>query len=186
MRVDEIAPGLWRWTGRHPDWTPGSEWPQDVGCVYFESPDAVVLFDPLIPPEDPARFLEALDRDVERAAKPVVILLTTDSHARSRDELVERYGAGDATPAAVEVRQTTWYGELFFWLPAPRAVVTGDVLLGDGSGGVRLADEWLGEDRESVRKALVPLVDLGVERVLVAHGEPVLENGSAALANALQ
>jgi hypothetical protein len=185
MRVDEIAPGLWRWTGKHPGWSPAEEWPQEVGCVYFEAPDAVVLLDPLIPPEDRERFLEALDRDVERAAKPVVILLTTDSHARSRNELAERYGAGGEAPAGVETKETTWYGELLYWLPAHRAVVTGDVMLGDGAGGVRLADEWLGDDRESVRKALLPLLDAGVERILVTHGEPVVTGGHEALERAL-
>lgn len=183
--MDEIAPGLWRWTGLHPGWTPDAEWPQEVGCVYFEAPEAVVLIDPLIPPEDRERFLEALDRDVERAGNRVVVLLTTDSHARSRDELVERYGAGETAPAGVETRETTWYGERLYWLPAHRAVVAGDVLLDDGKGGVRLADEWLGADRDAVRTALLPLLPLGVERVLVTHGQPVLTGGGKALERAL-
>ena len=185
--MDEIAPGLWRWTGQHPDWSPAEEWPQEVGCVYFEAPDAVVLLDPLIPPEDRERFLEALDRDVGRAAKPVVVLLTTDSHARSRDELVERYSAEtDTTPEGVEAVDTGWYGELSFVLAGPRALVAGDVLVGDGSGGVRLTDEWLGDDRDTVRQALLPLLDRPVEHVLVAHGEPVLADGPDALARALE
>lgn len=186
MRVDEIATGLWRWTGRHPGWSPAEEWPQEVGCVYFEAPDAVVLIDPLIPPEDRERFLEALDRDVERAAKPVVVLLTTDSHARSRDELVERYGAGTASaPAGVETVDTAWYGEQSYFLTAPQALVAGDALLGDDSGGVRLADGWLGGDRESVRAALLPLLDRRIDHVLLAHGEPALGHGHEALARAL-
>jgi hypothetical protein len=36
-----------------------------------------------------------------------------------------------------------------------------------------------------LRAALAPLVELPVERVLVSHGEPVLENGHAALSRAL-
>jgi hypothetical protein len=185
MRVDEIAPRLWRWTGLHPDWSPGSDWAQEVGCVYFEADDAVVLLDPLIPPEDRERFLAALDRDVERAAKPVVILLTTESHARSRDELVERYRAETATtPAGVEPVDTGWYGELSYLLTGPGALVAGDVLLGDGSGGVRLSDEWLGEDRTRVRDALLPLLDR-IDQVLPAHAEPVLGGGREALARAL-
>ena len=186
MRVDEIAPGLWRWTGRHPGWSPASDWPQEVGCVYFEAPGTVVLLDPLIPPEDRERFLEALDRDVERAAKPVAILLTTDSHARSRDELAERYGAeSDTTPEGVERVDTGWYGEASYLLTGPGALVTGDVLLGDGAGGVRLADEWLEGHRDGVRAALLPVLDRTIEHVFVAHGEPVLANGREALARAL-
>src|SRR5919197_2108682 len=49
MQVQEIALGLWRWTGMHPDWTPGDAspegWEQEVGCVYYEAPAAVVLID---------------------------------------------------------------------------------------------------------------------------------------------
>ena len=90
--MDDVVPGLWRWTGEHPDWTPEADWPQEVGSVYYEAPDAIVLFDPLVPPEDAERFWAALDGDVERACKPVAVLLTTESHARSRDAIVERYG----------------------------------------------------------------------------------------------
>jgi hypothetical protein len=168
MRVDELAPGLWRWTGLHPGWTPEQDWPREVGSVYYEAQDAIVLFDPLVPPEDSERFWNALDRDVERAAKPVVVLLTTESHARSRDAIVERYGAETGTPPrGVEKRDTTWYGEVLYWLAEPRAVVTGDALLGGGEAGIRLANDWLGDDREQVRTALLPLLDLPVERVLV-------------------
>ena len=51
MEVRELAPGLWRWTGRH------DEWKQDVGCVYYERGGEVCLIDPLLPPEDTDRFL---------------------------------------------------------------------------------------------------------------------------------
>jgi hypothetical protein len=187
MRVDEIAPGLWRWTGLHPAWTPEEEWPREVGSVYYEAPDAIVLFDPLVPPEDSERFWAALDRDVERAGKRVVLALTTDSHARSQEEILKRYGADTGTPpAAVEAKDTTWYGELLYWLPAHGALIAGDVLLGDGAGGVRVADSWLGDDRERVRGALLPLLELPIERVLVAHGDPVLANGRDGLARALE
>jgi glyoxylase-like metal-dependent hydrolase (beta-lactamase superfamily II) len=186
MRVDEIAPGLWRWTGLHPAWTPEEDWPREVGSVYYETDDAVVLFDPLVPPEDSERFWAALDRDVERAGKRVVVTLTTESHSRSRVEILERYRADTGTPpAAVVARDTGWAGELIYWLPEQRALVAGDVLLGDDAGGVRLPDEWLGDDREPVRAALLPLLDLPVERVLVAHGEPVLGSGRDALERAL-
>ena len=49
-------------------------------------------------------------------------------------------------------------------------------------------ESWL--DGESVDRAglaglLAPLLDLPVERVLVSHGEPVLERAHAALAGAI-
>ncbi len=57
-------PGLWRWTAYH------EEWKEDVGCVYVETEDGVVLIDPLVPPTDTAKFWKALDRDVKRAKGP--------------------------------------------------------------------------------------------------------------------
>src|SRR5688572_33079017 len=74
--VEELAPGLHRWTARHPAWEPGGEpgspddWPPEVGCVAYEGPDALVLVDPLVD------GWEALDAIVERHGKPVVVLTT--------------------------------------------------------------------------------------------------------------
>jgi hypothetical protein len=89
VEVAELRPGLWRWTAYH------EEWRKDVGCVYYEAPDAVVLIDPLVPPEraEAKRFWDALDRDVKRAGSPVHVLLTVFWHARSSRSIVERYGA---------------------------------------------------------------------------------------------
>jgi hypothetical protein len=70
--ASEIAPDLWRWTGLHP------EWKREVACTYLRSPGAIVLVDPLIPPEDGERFLRHLDEDevgAEADAHPVDRLL---------------------------------------------------------------------------------------------------------------
>src|SRR6266508_160178 len=67
-----------------------------------------------------------------------------------------------------------------------RAVVFGDAILGDQRGGLRLAP-WFLEDeaRERTRAALRALLDLPIEVVLPSHGNPVLADGKAALAQAL-
>ena len=197
MDVDQIAEGLWRWTTRHPEWTPDADWPAEVGCVYYEAPGAVVLVDPLVPsePDQRERFLAALDRDVERAGRPLTILITVHWHRRSADELAERYGAAvwtsessEATPGGVEAIEADRKDEVLVWIPEHRAVVAGDVLLGDDTGGVRLCPEsWLpaGVGHEELRENLHPLLELPVERVLLSHGEPLLGNGAEALARAL-
>src|SRR5262245_24073648 len=92
MTVQELAPGLWRWTAPHPDWTPEADWPQDVGCVYAELLDSVVLVDPLVPAGEEDRFWKALDRDVERLGRPVRVLRTVSWHERSVDDVAGRYG----------------------------------------------------------------------------------------------
>jgi glyoxylase-like metal-dependent hydrolase (beta-lactamase superfamily II) len=179
MQVQELAPGLWRWTARHPKWTPSSEgWSPEVGCYYVETPSAVVLIDPLVPADEEERFFAALDRDVERAANPVHVLLTTPDHERSADVLRERYAARDDLPAGVEAVETP--DERLFWLPQPRALVVGDVFQTE-EGTLRL---WP-EPTPDLMRSLEPLRTLPVEMVLVTHGEPVLTNAGAALAAAL-
>ena len=173
VQVLELRPGLWRWTGLHPDWTPKeggpNGWEQEVGSVYYEASDAVVLIDPLVPPEDSERFWEALDRDVQRAGRPVHILLTVFWHGRSARELAERYGAeiwahekvlevdqreveptrtfafGDTLPGGIEPRDAVRFDEAIQWIPEHGALVFGDVVLGSP---LRLCPEsWLGRAR---------------------------------------
>jgi glyoxylase-like metal-dependent hydrolase (beta-lactamase superfamily II) len=191
VRVQEVAPGLWRWTGLHPDWKPADAgpdgWDQEVGCVYYEAPDAVVLVDPLAPPEDEERFWEALDSDVERAGKPVRVLLTVSWHGRSAAAVAKRYGAATEgpLPGGVEARALAAAEETAYWLPAHGALVFGDAVLGAGDG-VRLCPEsWLEGTLAQLKDELRPLFDLPVERLLVSHGEPVLTDGRAALAGML-
>jgi hypothetical protein len=188
MRVREVATGLWWWTALHPAWTPADGgpdgWEQEVGCVYYEGPGAVVLIDPLVPMEDRDRFYRALDRDVERAGLSVSVLVTVDAHKRSSAELAERYGGKvGERPKGVEIAVAV-FEELVFWIPEYGALAFGDLLLGR-DGGLWLDTPWLGDRAAEGRAALRPLLDLPVERVFVGHGEPVLEGGREALAAAL-
>jgi glyoxylase-like metal-dependent hydrolase (beta-lactamase superfamily II) len=213
--VRELAPGLWRWTALHPDWTPeqaedGQGWEREVGCVYLEAPDAIVLIDPLVPTEMEARetFLRNLDEDLKRKQKRVAILLTLHDHQRSTAELSERYRAsvwataaaadrveaevanqfepGDELPGGLVALDAQRPGEVMYWVPRYSALVTGDAVLG-AADGVRLCPPSWVHDRpyETFRLSLRALLDLPVRRVLVSHGEPVLENGRAALERAL-
>jgi glyoxylase-like metal-dependent hydrolase (beta-lactamase superfamily II) len=191
VRVTRIADGLWRWTGQHPDWTPDDAgpngWEQEVGCVYYEAPDAIVLVDPLVPPEDAERFLDALDRDVERVGRPVRVVLTCSWHGRSGGELAERYGGEISSADVPGIVAYPALEEIVFWIPEHGALVFGDVVLGR-DGSVRLCPEsWLGEGvgHAELQESLRPLLELPVERLLVSHGEPVLEGGGAELARVL-
>ena len=194
MQVQELAPGLWRWTAAHPEWTPDSDWPEDVGCLYYEAADAVVLIDPLVPADDADRFWQALDRDVARADRPVVLLRTVHWHERSIDEILARYPgsrlwtaeSNDPLPTGIEAYQRA--DETLFWIVEHQALVAGDVLLGSENGGVRVCpDSWLPQDVNGAefRASLRFLLELPVEMVLVSHGQPVLEDGRETLAAAL-
>lgn len=196
MEVEKLRDGLWRWTAPHPDWKPGSEWDRDVGCVYYEAPDAVALIDPLIPADEAERFWEALDRDVERAGRPVMVLRTLHWHQRSIDEVVGRYpgarswdGKRDTLPTGIHAHEAARKHETLFWIDEHRALVAGDTLLGTADGGVRpCPDSWLpeGVSGADLRDSLRPLLELPIKLLLVSHGRPVLANGRDALAAALE
>jgi glyoxylase-like metal-dependent hydrolase (beta-lactamase superfamily II) len=217
VEVREFRPELWRWTAPHPDWTPeqgGPDgWEADIGCVYYEAPDAIVLIDPLVPAGEEERFWRSLERDVERAARPIAILLTIAWHVRSAAALAERFDArvyahapargevekrgtkvtdpfelGDPLPGGVVAFDALGAGgELVFWLPEPAALVPGDVLIGNADGVRVCPDDWLpkGYSDEQLREDLSPLRELPVKLLLVSHGEPVVENAREALARAL-
>jgi glyoxylase-like metal-dependent hydrolase (beta-lactamase superfamily II) len=205
VEVQRIAEGLWRWTASHPDWVAHGEgphdWPEDVGCVYFEAPDATVLIDPLVPadPVQSARFTDALDRDVARRRLPVVVLRTIRWHERSQRAIAERYGTIRRWPQGVEALPVgDPQGEVALWLPEHRTLVVGDILLGSdvhgaAPGGLAVAPPSWHRDppaqaawyARSMPAALEPLRALRPERVVVAHGTPVLANAAAALDAAL-
>lgn len=181
--MQELRPGLWTWTARHPSWTEkATTWGPEVRSFAYDEGPWIVLFDPISPPS-------LFDGLVE--AKEVAVLLTAAWHRRSADECVERYGAHvyaplDKLPADVEARTTYYDQEFAYWIPRHRALVTGDSLLAEN--GFQVQDEWLpeGMTRVQMREGLRGLLELPVELVLVTHGSPVLEDGREALRAALE
>jgi glyoxylase-like metal-dependent hydrolase (beta-lactamase superfamily II) len=161
--------------------------PPDVGCVYYEAPDAVVLIDPLLPAGEEAEFLAYLDRDVQRLGLPVSILLTAGWHERSAPILRERYQATDGVPASVERYPIEGSAEeqLAYFIRPHRALVVAEIFVGDGRGGLALSPSPALEDRHALNRSLRPIAELPVDLVLVSHGEPVLSDGSRAIELAL-
>ena len=155
--------------------------------------------------DDGLALVDPLDPRPRR--RPDHVVLTLFYHARSTAELrprrvwapyrsvrpLERRGVevtdplrpGDDGPGGMVALDSGRPGELVYWLPEQRALVAGDVLLGSP---LRVCpDSWVGKGgRAAVRKALWPVLDLPVVRVLVTHGEPVLRNGRKALEQALR
>jgi glyoxylase-like metal-dependent hydrolase (beta-lactamase superfamily II) len=82
-------------------------------------------------------------------------------------------------------------GERPLWLPSHRALAFGDALVGTPQGELRLWVQDPVDDRrahwyrERFAPTLAPLLQLPVQRVLVTHGDPVLEDGAAALRDAV-
>src|SRR5690348_16274995 len=116
--VDELTPGLWTWTGRHPDWNEDLHWGPDVRSYALVRDDHVLLFDPIDPP---GALIE--DRRSE-------IVLTAEWHKRSSAKLaVPVHDTGVPLPNGVEERPAFYLPEeRFIWLPEQRALVAGDSL----------------------------------------------------------
>ncbi|MBV8480735.1 MAG: MBL fold metallo-hydrolase [Actinobacteria bacterium] len=190
-RLEQVAPGLKRWSTWHP------EWRQEVGAVAVDTPDGLVLIDPLDPPPE--------------VRNPEHVLVTVWWHARSAGELgaphvwaptrdvrrlknrgvvvTDAFEKDPELPGGIKAFATAREGEVVYYLPQQKALVVGDVLLGAGakpnasSDPLRLApDAWLeGATTKQLVKSLLPLLDVPLERILVSHGDPVLSGGKDVL-----
>lgn len=213
MDVLALADGLWAWSARHREWFEGAGWPPEVWCFYVETPEATLLVDPLVPEDEAERFWRALDRDVERRGAEVAVLLTQAAHARDAAEVAARYGGGvwghedargkvgaadfhalgpeGAAPGGARVApldQEPGGSGTPLYLPSHRALAAGDALIAIG-GELRVW--WLhgaseeGWYRERLLPSLRAWLELPLERLLVAHGEPPA-HAPADLAEALE
>ena len=202
--MQQLRPGLWTWTAPHPEWA-GVEgdpngWDGAVRSYAYDSGACLVLIDPMAPPS----LLEGL---VE--SKDVAVLLTEECHVRSAADCVERFGAtvhvmqeavpmlslpaegfaeGDTLPGGVVAQLEVYAFEAIFWIPAERAIVVGDALLGDEHGLRVQPESWHDEGTTpaAFRDRLRPLLDLPIELALPTHGDPVLAEGREAVRVALE
>jgi hypothetical protein len=77
-------------------------------------------------------------------------------------------------------------------LPSHRALAFGDALVTTPEGGLRVWHNARGDAararwyRDVFAPTAAPLLELDLDRILVTHGEPVLDDGHAALAAALE
>jgi glyoxylase-like metal-dependent hydrolase (beta-lactamase superfamily II) len=193
MEITQIAPGLRYWTAPHPEWRGATDWPEDVGCVYYEASDAIALIDPLVPEGEGDEFWALLDAAIERSGLPVAVLLTAPWHERSAPVVAERYGAtvwvGESSgllPTGVEVfvPAGSSEGQVAFFLRPPQALVVAEFFMG-ANGGLRVCPSPALIDKDAFDESLRTLLDLPIECVLVSHGKPVLHDGRRRIAEAL-
>ena len=144
VEVQRVDDGLWHWTAPHPEWKPGDDWERDVGCVYWEAGDAVVLVDPLVPDGrgGPRRGSSRRSTATSSAsARPSRSSSRASGTRAAAHELAERYDARVVAPPAAErlpggatALDAPAAEEVVYWLPGARALVPGDTLLGTHDG----------------------------------------------------
>jgi hypothetical protein len=199
--MQELRPGIWHWRSPHPDWDEEQLWPELVSSYAIELGLDLLLFDPLSVPDwlrERATAVVLTAPWHERDSR----LLDLPVHAPSADtwqDWVEKFGVDPDRVRGMESDDLAWLragegegqfhgpgswsfgidayagrenNDLVLWIPAIRTIVTGDSLSDFGTG----LDIQLG-GRTHVRRAEVarrlrPLLDLPLELVLPAHGEP--------------
>jgi hypothetical protein len=170
LNAREIAPGLWYWSVVHPGWDDAEDWPEQVGQACYEGTDSLVLFDPLVPADDEAAFWDFVDQRRDDTRLSVRVLLTAPWHERSVEAVSDRYGVDE--------------GEVAFYISAAQTLFVAEFLTGV-DGGLALVPSPAIHDRALFRASLDLLVAKPIERVIVAHGDSIFENGHTQIAKAL-
>jgi glyoxylase-like metal-dependent hydrolase (beta-lactamase superfamily II) len=201
--VVQLSERLAYWTEPHPNWRPNSEWPEQVACVTYATSPALVVIDPLIRDDLSATAWDWLDRAVEEANDGVAVLLTAPWHERSTRDVIDRYDAEvwiapvargrirglpmlRTLPTGIEVFTPRGVneGQVAFFIAHEHTLVVAEFFVGTGTG-LRLCPSPATSDIDEFVESMNDLRLLPIDRVLVAHGQPVLEAGKDAIAAAL-
>lgn len=211
----EVAPGLWSWARRHPEWHPGDFGTEVIGYL-ARAGSETLLIDPLLGgPEDPA--WELIDAELGSSLR---ILISIPYHVRSAEPIRERYrdraevsihghpdagsrldsrdlyepfSAGDELPGGVSAHAigSPRRFETPLHLPSHDALLFGDAVVGTGAGPrvwspAPLDDAKLAFFTERFVPTLEPLLELDFDRLLLTHGPSLTEDGHAGLEVALR
>jgi hypothetical protein len=212
--MEELTEGLWRWTARHPEWHPG-EFGAEVASFAVQAGNDTLLIDPLLPPEPDdvlrtidrtlgerlailitipyhVRSAEELWRRYGKDAET-----TIHGHPAAAKRLEDRSGFREVEPGVPLPGGVTAHRigkprrhEMPLHLPSHRALVFGDAVAEvDGRLVVWTSDSVDAKVerfyRERFNPTVEPLLELDFDSVLVTHGQPLLEGGKRALADAL-
>lgn len=194
--MQEIAPGLWHWSARHPHIR------SEVSSYYLSGER--ILLDPMMPPDGPEWFRA-------QGAEPAHIVLTNRHHDRDswrlRDEFgcdvhcvsaglhelegrgpVSAFDFGDELPGGIVVHRVDAIcpDETALHIPAHGALACADgVVQWPGVEGLTFVPDWLMDEpeqtKDGLRAAYRGLLELDFDCLLLAHGAPVPREGKAAL-----
>ncbi len=192
----EIDTGLWHWTATHPK----------IGWVvssYYLSAERV-LIDPLLPPDGIAWFERQKsipehvllscrhhDRDswtLQEAFSCQVHCVAGGCHELESRGQVSPFEFGDELPGGIVAHEVDAISpdETAFHIPAHAALACADgVIRTDADGDLQFVPDSLMDDPESTKAGLAAafraLTELSWDRLLLAHGQPIVTGGRGAL-----
>jgi hypothetical protein len=197
----ELKPGVWHWQTPHPDWSSEEWWPELVSSYAIEVGDDLLLFDPLGVPDELRERATAVVLTApyhERDARSLGLPVHTPP-ADTWQDWVDKFGIDPERVRGMESEDLAWLrsgesegefhapgawpfgiqayagredNDVILWLPWINALVSGDSLSDFGDGlGIQMGGRTH-QTRDDVARQLQPLLDLPVELVLPAHGEP--------------
>jgi hypothetical protein len=192
----EIAPGLWHWTVHH------ERIAQPVSSYHLAEPG--VALNPMLPPEGAEWFaahggvyavvltnrhhLRGGHELCERFDAPVHVPHAGADEVRGEDRDVRPYGPGDELPGGLVAHAVGAISpdEGAVLAPCQRALAVADGVIRIGDGPLQFVPDFLmGDDPAAVKagllEAFAPLAELDFDHLLLAHGDPVVGDGSAAL-----
>jgi hypothetical protein len=199
----EILPGVFHWTARHP--RIGIE----VSSYWLETGPGGVLLDPLVPPDlgiewfagravMPAAIILSNRHHYRQSGLFAarfgcpVRCVSAGLHEFTRGEPVEPFEFGDELPGALTAIEidaicpddTALYSRSGRWLAFADGVVRGGPHGRPDALGF-VPDELM-DDPPATRRGLLEavkraLAELEFEHVLLAHGDPLIDTGRAAL-----
>ena len=198
--MEEVLPGIWHWTARHPNIG------MEVSCHWLD--EGGVAIDPLLP-GDGLEFFRG------RPQAPAAVLLSNRHHYRHAGALADAFGArilasrpgmhefqeeqavepfdfGDELPGGVTAFEVGGIcpDDTAFHIPAARALLLADGIV-DGAlhgaePGLGFVPDKLMDDPAQTKAALLAaarraLEELEFDHLLMAHGPPYIGDGRASL-----
>jgi hypothetical protein len=212
--MEQLSEGLWRWTARHPEWHPG-EFGAEVASFAAAAGETTLLIDPLLPPEPSSVLAVIDETLAQRIAILITVPYhvrsaeelwrryggdaetTIHGHAAAAKRLTDRSAFREIEPGVPLPGGVTAHRigkprrhEMPLHLPSHRALVFGDAVAETEGRLVVWATDKLDAKverfyRERFNPTLEPLLELDFDSVLVTHGQPLLQGGKQALADAL-
>ena len=210
----ELTTGLWRWTARHPEWHPGVFGAEVASFALVAGDDLLLLDPQLPEDDgDVLELLDRLAgeakavhalitigyhvRSAEKLAKrygggarvhgPKTCASRLDDTGLLNVWEPGTSGPAGVTPFAIGKPERS---ERPLWIPSHKAIAFGDAVVTNPEGELvvwsheELDDRRLRFYSERFSPTLEPLIALDAERILVTHGDPVLEQGAQALKRA--